>query len=325
MRRRDFIAGVSGVAVWPVLARAQQSGIPVVGWLGGQSRALEEFRVAPFREGLKEGGYAEGQNVAIEYRFADGQYDRLPVLAADLVRRGVSVIALIGTDEVLAAKAATTSIPIVFEIGGDPIGLGLVRSLNRPGGNLTGVTSINEEVVPKQFELLHELVPAATSIGLLVNPASAQIEFNTRWAETAARQLGLKLHVLHASTEQDLDAAFETLLQLHAGALVISSDSLFTIQSNRLGALALRHSVPVTAPNREFAIGGGLMSYGPRITDLFRQVGVYTGRVLKGEKPADLPVQQPTKFPLVLNLKTAHTLGLTIPETLLATADEVIQ
>jgi putative tryptophan/tyrosine transport system substrate-binding protein len=325
VKRREFIAGLGGAAAWPLTTRAQQSALPVVGWLGGQSRALEEFRVAPFREGLKEAGYVEGQNVAIEYRFADGQYDRLPVLAADLVRRGVAVIALIGTDEALAAKAATTAIPIVFHIGGDPIRLGLVTSLNRPAGNLTGMTSLNEEVLPKQFELLHELMPTATTIGLLVNPASAQIEFNTRWAETAAHQLGLKLHVLRASAEQDLDTVFETLLQLHVGALVIGSDSFFTIQSNRLGALALRHSVPVTASNREFAVGGGLMCYGPSITDLFRKVGVYTGRVLKGEKPADLPVQQPTILRLVLNMKTARALGLTVPLSILLRADEVIE
>ena len=216
-------------------------------------------------------------------------------------------------------------IPIVFHIGGDPIHLGLVTSLSRPGGNLTGLTSLNEEVLPKQFELLHELVPTANTIGLLVNPASAQIEFNTKWAETAARQLGLKLHVLRASDEPELDTAFETLLQLHAGALVIGSNWFFTIQSNRLGALAVRHSVPVTAPNREFTVGGGLMSYGPSITDLFRQLGVYTGRVLKGEKPADLPVQQPTIFRMVLNMKTAKALGVTVPQSILLRADEVIE
>jgi putative tryptophan/tyrosine transport system substrate-binding protein len=324
MRRREFIAGV-GAAALPLAARAQQSAVPVVGWLGGQSRASEEFRIAPFREGLKEAGYTEGLNVAIEYRFADGHYDRLPALAADLVRRGVAAIALIGTDETLAARAATSAIPIVFHIGGDPIKLGLVKSLNRPGGNLTGITSLNEEVLPKQFELLHELMPTTTTVGLLVNPASAQTEFNTRWAETATRQLGLKLHVLHASAEQDLDAAFEILGQLHVDALVIGSDSFFTIQSTRLGALALRHSIPVTAPNREFAFGGGLMCYGPSITDLFRQVGVYTGRVLKGEKPADLPVQQPTILRLVLNMKTARALGLTVPLSILLRADEVIE
>jgi putative ABC transport system substrate-binding protein len=300
--------------------------MPVVGWLGSQSRVSEEFRVTPFRQGLKETGYIEGQSVAIEYRWADGQYDRLPTLAADLVYHRVAAIAVAGIAEALAAKAATAAIPIVFSMGGDPVRFGLVASLNRPGSNLTGVTSLNVEVGPKQFELLHELAPTATSIALLTNPANAaQTESATRAAEAAARRLGLKLHVLHASTERDLDAVLATMLQMSAGALVISPESLFALQSERLGVLALRHAVPAIAPYREFAASGGLMSYGTNITGLYRQLGVYTGRVLKGEKPADLPIQQAVKIEFVVNLKTAKSLGLDVPRTLIARADEVIE
>jgi putative ABC transport system substrate-binding protein len=326
MKRREFITLLGGAAAWPLAARAQQPAAPVVGWLGSQSRVSEEFRVTPFRQGLKEAGYIEGQSVAIEYRWADGKYDRLPTLAADLVYHRVAAIAVAGIAEALAAKGATASIPIVFSMGGDPVRFGLVASLNRPGGNLTGVTSLNVEVGPKQFELLHELAPTATSIALLANPANAaQTESATRAAEAAARRLGLKLHVLQASTERDLDAVFATMLQLGAGALVISPESLFALQSERLGLLALRHAVPAIAPYREFAAAGGLMSYGTNITGLYRQLGVYTGRVLKGEKPADLPIQQAVKIEFVVNLKTAKSLGLDVPRTLIARADEVIE
>jgi putative ABC transport system substrate-binding protein len=327
VRRREFITLLGGaVAAWPLAARAQQPAMPVIGWLGSQSRASEEFRVTPFRQGLREAGYIEGQNLAIEYRWAEGQYDRLPALAADLVHRRVAVIACAGIAEALAAKDATTAIPIVFLIGGDPVRFGLIASLNRPGGNLTGLTSLNVEVGPKQFELLHEVAPTATSIALLVNRASAaQAESATRGAETAARRLGLELHVLHAGTERDLDPMFATMLQRRAGALVISPESLFALQSERLGGLALRHAVPAIAPYREFAAGGGLMSYGTNITDLYRQVGVITSRVLKGDKPADLPIQQAVKIEFVVNLKTAKSLGLDVPRTLIARADEVIE
>jgi putative ABC transport system substrate-binding protein len=327
VRRREFISLLGGaVTAWPLAVRAQQSAMPVIGWLGSQSRASEVFRVVPFRQGLKEAGYIEGQNLAIEYRWAEGQYDRLPALAADLVHRRVAVIAVAGIAEALAAKDATTAIPIVFLIGGDPVRFGLIASLNRPGGNLTGLTSLNVEVGPKQFELLHEVAPTATSIALLVNRASAaQAESATRGAETAARRLGLELHVLHAGTERDLDPMFATMLQRRAGALVISPESLFALQSERLGGLALRHAVPAIAPYREFAAGGGLMSYGTNITDLYRQVGVITSRVLKGDKPADLPIQQAVKIEFVVNLKTAKSLGLDVPRTLIARADEVIE
>jgi putative ABC transport system substrate-binding protein len=298
----------------------------VIGWLGSQSRASEVFRVVPFRQGLKEAGYIEGQNLAIEYRWAEGQYDRLPALAADLVHRRVAVIAVAGIAEALAAKDATTAIPIVFLIGGDPVRFGLVASLSRPGGNLTGLTSLNVEVGPKQYELLHEVAPTITAMGLLVNPASAaQMEAATRGAEIATRQLGLMLHVLRASTERALDSVFATMLQLRAGALVISPESLFALRSEQLGSLALRHAVPAIAPYREFAAAGGLMSYGTNITRLYRQVGFYTARVLHGEKPAEMPVQQAVKIEFVVNVKTAKSLGLDVPRTLIARADEVIE
>ena len=327
MRRRDFITLLGGAAAaWPLVARAQQAAMPVIGWLGPESREAEDIRVVPFRQGLKDGGYGEGQNLAIEYRFADGQYDRLPALVADLVRRQVAVIATGGIVGALAAKAGTTTIPIVFQTGDDPVRLGLVASLGRPGGNVTGVTSLSVEVGPKQVELLHGLVPTATIIALLVNPANpTQTEATTREAQAAARRFGLELHVVHAHTERDFDTVFAQLVKLRAGALVIGPDLLFFSRSGELGALAFRHAIPATCPYREFAAAGGLMSYGTNIADLYRQVGAYTARILKGEKPADLPILQPTKFELVVNLKTAKTPGLTVPNTLLAVADEVIE
>jgi putative ABC transport system substrate-binding protein len=303
--------------------RAQQPGMPVV---GSESREAEDLRIVPFRQGLKEAGYSEGQNLAIGYRLAEGQYDRLPALAADLVRRQVNVIALTGLPAALAAKAATATIPIVFQIADDPIQLGLVASLGRPGGNTTGVTSLHVEVAPKQLELLHEMVPSATLMALLVNPAnSVRAESITREGQGAARRLGLELHVLHASGEHEFDAAFASSVQLRAGALAIGTDSFFFSRSRQLGALAFRHAIPAICPYREFAAAGGLMSYGTSNVNQFRQVGIYASRILKGEKPADLPVQQAVKLELVINLKTAKALGLEVPPTLLARADEVIE
>src|SRR6266481_1192497 len=279
--RRKFLATLGGAAAaWPIAARAQQTGMPLVGWLGSETRKAEDSRIVPFfREGLKEGGYSEGQNVTIEYRFADGHYDRLPALAADLVHRPVNVIALTGQPAALAAKAATATIPIVFQIADDPVQLGLVASLGRPGGNITGVTSLHVEVAPKQLELLHEMVPSATAMALLVNPAnSVRAESITREGQDAARRLGLELHVLHASGEREFDAAFASSVQLRAGALAIGSDSFFFSRSRQLGALAFRHAIPAICPHREFVAAGGLMSYGTNTVNLYRQVGAYTAR-----------------------------------------------
>jgi len=328
IRRRDFVILLGGgaAAAWPLPAHAQQQAMPVVGWLGTESPDGEDYRVVPFRQGLKEAGYIEGQNLAIEYRFAEGRYDRLPVLAADLVRRQVAVIAAGGIVAARAAKAATTTIPIVFQIADDPVRLGLVASLCRPGGNITGVTSLNVEVGPKRLELLHELVPTASIIALLVNPASpTQTEATAREAQVAARRLGLELHVVHARSERDFDAIFASLVKLRAGGLVITPDSLFTSRREQLGELAFRHTMPAIAPYREFAAAGGLMSYGTNVTDLFRQNGIYVSRILKGEKPADLPVQQAVKLDLIINLKTAKALGLEVPLSMLMRVHEVIE
>jgi putative ABC transport system substrate-binding protein len=327
MRRRDFIAGLGGTAAaWPVATRAQQASLPVIGWLGSESPEAQDFRVISIRQGLKDSGYIEGQNVAIVYRWADWQYDRLPALAADLVRRQVNVIVAGGLPPTLAAKAATATIPIVFQLAGDPVELGIVASLNRPGGNLTGMTSLNVEVAPKQLELIHELVPTATVVALLVNPANQlQAERTTRDLRAAAGKLGVRVHVLHASTERDFDMVFATLDQLRAGALVIGPDFLFTRWREQLGALTARHALPAICPYREFTAAGGLMSYGTDIPSMFRQVGTYASRILKGERPGELPAQQATKVELVINLKTAKALGLTFPLTLLGRADEVIE
>jgi putative ABC transport system substrate-binding protein len=299
--------------------------MPVIGFLNGASPEGYAPYVAAFHQGLKEAGYVEGQNVAIEYRWAQGQYDRLPALAADLVRRQVAVIAVGTNPAAPAAKAATATIPIVFTTGLDPVQEGLVASLNRPGGNLTGVTALAVEVGPKGLELLHELVPAATVIALLVNPTNPSAEALSSDLRTAARTLGLQLHILRASTERDFDRVFATLLQLRAGGLVIGTDGFFNTQSEQLATLTVRHAVPAIFPFREFTAAGGLMSYGVSIRDLYRLVGVYTGRILRGEKPADLPVHRATKVELVINLKTAKALGLTFPITLLGRADEVIE
>jgi putative tryptophan/tyrosine transport system substrate-binding protein len=327
MKRREFISLLGGAAAWPRAARAQQGAMPVIGFLGGASPDRWVGRLRAFHQGLSETGYVVGRNLAIEYRWAEGQNDRVPSLAAELVGRQVSVIAAPGSvPAALAAKAATTTIPIVFEIASDPVELGLVASLAQPGGNITGVTSLNAQVGPKRLELLHELVPTATVVGLLVNPTHPnEAEPTTKNLQAAARSLGLEMHVLHASAEGDFDAAFATLIQLRAGALAIGTDPLFTSRLEQLAALTVRHAVPSVYQFREFTAAGGLMSYGGSLTDTFRAVGVYTGRILKGDKPADLPVQQATRVELFLNLKTAKALGLTVPIPLLGRADEVIE
>jgi putative ABC transport system substrate-binding protein len=326
MKRRDFIALVSGAAVgWPFVARTQQPVMPVVGYLSN-SPDTDADNLRAFRQGLSETGYGEGRNVAIEYRWTDGQNNRFPTLAADLVRRQVTVIAAGANAAALAAKAATTTIPIVFYTGADPVGVGLVASLNRPGGNLTGVTSLNAELTPKRLELVHELVPTATIMALLVNPTNPSLaETQSRDVQVAARTLGLQIHVLHASTERDFEAVFAALVQLRAGALLIGADQFLNERTEQLAALALSHAMPTIYEFRRSAAAGALMSYGGSLTDMWREVGVYAGRVLKGEKPADLPILQPTKFELVINLKTAKGLGLTIPPRMLAVADEVIE
>ena len=299
--------------------------MPVIGFLNGASPDGYAPMVAAFRQGLKEMGYVEGQNVAIEYRWAEGQYNRLPDLAADLVRRRVSVIAATSTPANLVAKASTSTIPIIFTTGGDPVQLGLVASLNRPGGNVTGVSQLTEEVAPKRVELAHELVPTATVIGLLLNPGNSQAETMTAASQAAAVTLGLRLNVLRASTDAELDTAFSTLLQMRAGALAIGGDSFFNSRVELLAALSNRHSVPSVYQNHEFTAAGGLISYGGSLMDSYRLAGVYTGRILKGDKPADLPVQQSTKVELIINLKTAKALGLTVPMSLLGRADELIE
>jgi putative ABC transport system substrate-binding protein len=324
MRRREFIAFLGSAAAWPMVARAQQPAMPVIGFLNGASPDGYAPMVAGFRQGLKETGYIEGQNVAIEFRWASGQYDRVPAMTAELVRRQVAVI-VANTPGVQAVKAATTTIPIVFTTPSDPVQIGLVASLSRPGGNVTGVTQLSVQVMPKRLEVAHELVPTAIIIAVLVNPTNPLTEALLRDLQAAARTLGLQLHVLHASTERDFDTVFATLAQQRPGALVISTDTFFVSRSEQLAALTIRHAVPTIFQDRAFAAAGGLMSYGGSTADAYRQAGVYTGRILKGEKPADLPVVQSTKVELVINLKTAKSLGLTVPPTLLARADEVIE
>jgi putative ABC transport system substrate-binding protein len=325
MRRREFIAGL-GAAAWPLAATAQQSPLPVIGFLSSDTPALYAGRLRAFRQGLAEAGYVEGKNVAIEYRWAGDRYDQFPALAADLIRRQVSVIVAGSTPGALAAKAATTTVPIVFAIAIDPVAARLVASLNRPGGNLTGISTLNVELMTKRLELLHEAIPMATDIAVLVNPANpAQVEAYSKDLLTAAGTLGLRLQVAHTSTDRDLDDVFATLLQARARALVIGIDPLFNAHMEKLAALALRYAVPAIYSYREFAATGGLMSYGTSLADFFRLTGIFAGRILKGEKPGDLPVQQVTKVELVINLKTAKALGLTIPPNLLVRADEVIE
>jgi ABC-type uncharacterized transport system substrate-binding protein len=328
IERREFITLLGGAATaWPLAARAQQPAIPVIGVLSAEWPDQFEKRLRAFREGLSETGYVEGRNLAIEYRWAEGQNDRLPALAVELVRRQVTVIVTAGsTPAALAARAATTTIPIVFYLGANPVEVGLVTSLSRPGGNLTGVVTLNVEVAAKRLELLHEMVPNVTIIALLVNPTTTPLaEIMTRDLHAAARTLGLRLHVLHASSEREIDTAFATLVQLRAGALVIGTDALFNSRSEQLAALTVRHAVPAIYQYREFVSAGGLMSYGTTVVDTYRPLGVYTGRILKGEKPAELAVQQATRLELIINMKTAKSLGLTIPLPLIGRADEVIE
>jgi putative ABC transport system substrate-binding protein len=326
MRRREFITLLGGATAWPLVAIAQQT-MPVIGYIGTGSRESDAFRLPSFHQGLNETGYVEGRNVAIEYRWAEGHNDRIPALASDLVRRQVAVIAVpASTPGVLAAKAATITIPVVFYIGLDPVALGLVASLHHPGGNITGVTGWNVAVGPKRLELLHEVLPTASILALLVNPTSPDLaDGDAREQQAAAQRLGLQLRILHASTDHDLDTAFATLPELHAGGLIIGTDSFFNTRKEQIAALSVRHRVPSIHQYREYAEAGGLMGYGTETTDLSRQVGVYTGRILKGEKPADMPVQQATKVELSINLRTAKLLGLTIPEPLLARAEHVIE
>jgi putative ABC transport system substrate-binding protein len=323
--RREFIGLLGGAAAWPLAGRAQQPAMPVIGFLSSAGSSQFVDRVHTFRLGLSETGHVEGRNVVIEYRWAEGHNDRLPALAADLVRRRVTVIVAAGGLAAHSAKAATTTVPIAFWIEGDPVEVGLIGSLNRPGSNLTGVTTLGAELGAKRLELLHEVVPTATAVAALVNPSTLTAASLTRELQTAARILGLDLHVLHASTEVDFPPAFATLIERRIGGLVIGPGPLFSSRSEELAVQAVRYRVPSVFQFREFVTAGGLMSYGGSTIDSYRQVGVYAGRILNGEKPADLPVEQATKVDLIINLKTAKALGLDVPPTLLARADEVIE
>jgi putative tryptophan/tyrosine transport system substrate-binding protein len=325
-RRKLMTAFAGAAAAWPLAARAQQAAIPVIGFLNSGAPDADRDRVNAFRQGLSETGYFEGRNVTIEYLWADDHNDRLPAMAVDLVRRGVNVIVTGGTPATLAAKAATTTIPIVFILSTDPVEVGLVASLNRPGGNITGVTGLNVELAPKKLELLHELLPSAASVALLVNPTNkVATETETRTVQDAARTLGLRVHILHASTERDFDAAFASLAQLRVEALVIGSDLFFTSRAEQLASLTLRYAMPSIYQFREFTAAGGLMSYGGSFTDWGRQAGIHTGRVLAGAKPADLPVEQATRVELFINLKSAKALGIAVPLPLSGRADEIFE
>jgi putative tryptophan/tyrosine transport system substrate-binding protein len=327
MRRRDFITLVGGIAaVWPLTVRAQQPAMPVIGFLSSASAEAYKPFVSAYRRGLDESGFLEGRNVAIEFRWAEGQYDRLPSLASELVRLPVSLIAASGgLPSVAAAKAATTTIPIVFTLGSDPVKFGIVASLNRPGGNITGVSLLAYLLDAKRAELLHKLVPDAVAIGILVNPKNAQAEAQSGDFLAAARSLGREPVVLNASNETEINSAFATLIQQRAAAMVVSADPVFLSRRDQIVTLSAQHAIPAIYEWREFPIVGGLMSYGVNLADAYRQAGAYAARILKGEKPSDLPVMQPTKFDLVINLKTARALGLTVPPELLAVADEVIE
>jgi putative tryptophan/tyrosine transport system substrate-binding protein len=327
MRRRDFITLLSSAAVaWPIAARAQQPAMPVIGYLSARSPDDTAHLVAAFRRGLGEGGFVEGQNVTIEYRWALGQYDRLPAMAAELARRPVAILATTGGEPAaLAAKAATSTIPIVFLIGGDPVKVGLAASYNRPGGNATGMNILTATLEAKRLGLLHELVPQAATIGVLLNPNFQPAESQLRDVQEAARTIGLQIHDLHAGTDRELDAAFETIAQQRIAALAVTADPFFDTRRDKLVALAARHAVPTMYHFREFAAAGGLISYGIDTLETNRQLGVYAGQILKGAKPADLPVMQPTKFEFVINLKTAKALGLDVPPGLSARADELIE
>ena len=326
MRRREFITLIGGgVAAWPLATRGQQAAKPVVGFLHGASSGGYEPMATSFRQGLKETGYVDGQNVAIEFRWAEGHYDRLPAMAADLVRRKVAVIVAGGTPAAFAAKTATSTIPTVILVGVDPVQLGLVGSLNRPGGNVTGLAILTVELEAKKLELLHELLPTTTAIALLANPMTPLTESETKDLQATARSLGLRLHVLNASTERQIDAAFQALVELRATALIVSVDTFLNNSRSQIVALAARHAVPAVYGVRDFVEAGGLMSYGTDLIDVYRQQGIYVGKILKGARPADLPIQQVTKVALVINLKTAKTLRLTLPTTLLGRADETIE
>jgi len=324
--RRELLAALRGAAAaWPLAARAQQAALPVIGFLSIGSQKEDDYLVTPFLQGLQEAGFVAGGNVAIEYRWAENRNDRLPTLAADLVGRRASVIVAPNTVAILAAKAATATIPIVFHTGSDPVAAGIVTSLNRPGGNLTGVTTLVEELAAKQLEVLHELVPMATRVALLVDPAFPLSESTTKDVQAAARTLGLQLRVLQASSEREFDTAFATLTQLRAGGLMLGVSPFFNRRIEQLATLTIRHAVPTVYHNREFAAAGGLMSYGTNLAQALRQVGIYTGRILRGDKPGDLPVVQSTKVEFIINLKTAKALGITFPISLLGRADEVIE
>jgi putative ABC transport system substrate-binding protein len=323
MQRRDFLGVLGGAAMWPLAARAQQPAMPVIGYLSAE--LFEASGLAAFSKGLSETGYVEGQNVTIESRWAEGQADRLPALAADLVRRRVGVIAALANIAAVAAKAATTTIPIVFTIGGDPVKIGLVGSLNRPSGNITGVSFLSSAVMAKMLEVLRGAVPNTSVIAALVNPDNPQSEADTRDAQDAARTLGIQLHILSARTEGDINTAFETLVQRNAGGLLIEGDPFLFSRMKQLVVLTARHAIPAIYQSRDFPDAGGLMSYGASRTEALRLAGVYAGRILKGEKPADLPVQQSTKIELIINLKTAKALGITVPPSLLVSADELIE
>jgi ABC-type uncharacterized transport system substrate-binding protein len=327
IERRKFLATLgSAAAAWPLAARSQQAALPVVGYLNFGSPESDASRLTGLRRGLNQSGYVEGRNLVIEYRWAGNQVDRLPALAADLVKLRVAVIVAPGVASTLAAKAATTSIPIVFGISNDPVRLGLVASLNRPGGNLTGFNSFSSELGAKALALLHELVPGIATIGFLENPNNPRFEaYYERDVLAAATVIGLKIQVLKARTDREIDAAFVSLVQARTGALLVGGDVLFNNRTEQLVALAARHAIPTMYPVREFVVAGGLISYGTSLIETYRQVGLYTGRILKGEKPADLPVIQATKIELIINLKTAKTLGLEVPAKLLALADEVIE
>ncbi len=327
MRRREFITHLGGVAAsWPLAVRAQQPAIPVVGFVSARSPSESVDVVAAFRRGLRQTGFVEGQNLSIAFRWAEGRYDRLPTLAAELLGlRPAVIFAAGGPPSALAAKKATSTVPVIFVAGVDPVQLGLIASLNHPGGNVTGIHMFSAALEPKKLELLHELVPKARVICALVNPTNPSAAIVSKDLEAAARAMGLQLHIIHASTEQDLDAVFANWAKLRADGLVVTSEAFFDSQRERIVALSSQHSVAGIYPWREYVVAGGLMSYGSNLPDSYRQAGIYAARILNGEKPADLPVTQPTKFELVLNLKTAKALGLTIPPTTLATADEVIE
>jgi putative tryptophan/tyrosine transport system substrate-binding protein len=326
MRRRQFIAGLGGAVAWPMVARAQQPALPVVGYVFGGSADAGAGWVAAFRKGLSETGYDEGQSVTVEYHWLNGQYDRLPELMTDLVRRRVAVIATPGTPSAaIAAETATATVPIVFGIGSDPVLLGLVASLARPGGNATGINIFTNEVVAKRLGLLHELLPEAVRIAVLLNPANATAESTLRAVQEAARIIGLQIQVLKASTDREIDAAFATLARERPDALFVGPDAFFASRRVQFATLAAHNRIPAAYSTREFVVAGGLMNYGTDLSDMFRQVGVYTGNILKGAKPADLPVVQATKFEFVINTQTARTLGIEVPPTLLAIADEVIE